>query len=94
MAKNHHAEEVKAQDGGPTSSPAGIVTSTDKPRRTRTARPKMAGLTQDDLRGFETYLTEKIQTGRKDDAVPDDQLEAWSDSRKRVRAMITLEGAQ
>jgi len=54
----------------------------------------MAGLTQDDLRGFETYLTEKIQTGRKDDAVPDDQLEAWSDSRKRVRAMITLEGAQ
>lgn len=91
--------EAGEQPKGPTSTPAGTATPTatptpaDKPKRTRTPRaPKADGLTQDDLKSFETYLTEKIKTGRKDDAVTYDQLEAWGDARKRVRGLITNAG--
>jgi hypothetical protein len=71
---------------GPTSVPAGM----EKPKRTRGPRkPSANALTPDDLRSFETYLTDKIQTGRKDDAVTDEQLEAWQETRKRVRGLIT-----
>lgn len=92
MAKQDEVPKAKdetkpAGDKGPTSIPAG--TGAEKPKRTRGPRKaSTAGLTQDDLRSFETYLTGQIQAGRKDDNVSDDQLEAWGDTRKRVRGLL------
>lgn len=70
---------------GPTSVPAGTDV---KPKRTRRpSQPKADGLTQEDLRAFETYLTNDIDSKKAE--ATDDQLETWFASRKRVRDMMT-----
>jgi len=88
--RDNVAAETPADGGEATPGPTSVPAGTEKVKRTRQPRkPSADGLTQGDLKMYDTILTDQITKGRKDDAVTDEQLEGWHETRKRVRGLIT-----